>query len=182
MVGRWWWSCPHSSRAMGQRRGDSGRDTRHRGGSPGRLQVGVLALECVVGVRVPNVPRLLGLMLRGPGLEEVFEVSVLVGQVPAFDIGFDGKLRDVESAGRAAGSTGRMVPAPPARPVPSMAVITRLANNSQLRTNERHLRSCRSAGVAAPLYSVRLPSGRRRRLPGGRWSGPYRSGRRAHRP
>lgn len=61
-----------------------------------RLKIGVPLLERLEGVCGPDMRRSLGLRLGSLGLEEVFEVGVLMGQVPSLDVGLDGELGDIE--------------------------------------------------------------------------------------
>jgi hypothetical protein len=60
------------------------------------LELGVFLLELGEGVRVLKVCRLLRFCLGDVGLEALFEIEVLMGQVPSLDVGFDGELADVE--------------------------------------------------------------------------------------
>lgn len=62
------------------------------------------SLERVCGAQVGGSP---GFLLGGLGLEEILDVWVLVSQVPASDVRFDGELGDVESPVRAMGVPAR---------------------------------------------------------------------------
>ncbi len=60
------------------------------------LEFGVLSLKILERVCGAQVCGSSGFLLGDLGLEEIFEVGVLVSQVPAFDVRFDGQLGDVE--------------------------------------------------------------------------------------
>ncbi|MFG2730670.1 hypothetical protein [Streptomyces canus] len=59
-------------------------------------EVGMLLLQRLVGIRGPDVCGSFRLPFGGLGLEKTFEAGVLVGEVSAFDIGFDGRLGHVQ--------------------------------------------------------------------------------------
>ena len=60
------------------------------------LEFGVLSLKILERVCGAQVCGSSGFLLGDLGLEEIFEVGVLVSQVPAFDVRFNGQLGNVE--------------------------------------------------------------------------------------
>lgn len=58
---------------------------------------GVLLLELLVLTELAAAHLRRAVLGLDPGLEEILQVEVLVGEMPAFDTGFDRELRDAEA-------------------------------------------------------------------------------------
>lgn len=116
------------------------------------LELGVFLLELGEGVRVLKVCRLLRFCLGDVGLEALFEIEVLMGQVPSLDVGFDGELADVEPP---AGSLVLPGEQPGSRPLSVAARVW--SSQVELPVQNRSARE-RSASVAPRRASATAAS------------------------